>query len=241
MSEWSAKRFWKTETVEPAEGGFAILLDGRNVKTPAKRALIAPTEDMAQAIAAEWAAQAEKIDPLSMPFTRAANAAIDKVSIQKDEVAAMIAEYGGSDLLCYRAERPQRLADRQAAAWDPLLDWAKDTYGVRFTVAQGIMHHPQTDETMNVLRRIVAAQGPYSLTALHDLVSLSGSLIMGLAVQQGAYSQDQMWNDSIIDDTFQMEEWGHDDDAFDVLQIKANSFANAARFQQLIGIHSHSV
>ncbi|HSG54818.1 MAG TPA: ATP12 family chaperone protein, partial [Paracoccaceae bacterium] len=121
MSEWTAKRFWKQATVAPAAGGFTVLLDGRSVKTPAKAALILPNEAMAQAVAAEWDAQEGKINPESMPVTRSANAAIDKVAPQKDAVAEMIAAYGDADLLCYRAMAPQELIVRQAAAWDPLL------------------------------------------------------------------------------------------------------------------------
>ena len=131
MSEWKAKRFWKAARTEEADGGFTVLLDTRTVKTPAKAALVVPTQTMADAIAAEWDAQDEVVDPTKMPFTRSANSAIDKVSVQHAEVAQMLADYGDADLLCYRAERPQGLIDRQAAAWDPLLDWAADALGAR--------------------------------------------------------------------------------------------------------------
>jgi len=129
MSIWVPKRFWKEATVEREAQGFGVRLDGRGVKTPAKTALILPSRALAEAVAAEWDAQEEKIDPTTMPVTRAANAALDKVRAQFDEVAGLIAAYGETDLLCYRADAPQELADRQAEAWDPLLDWAEAALG----------------------------------------------------------------------------------------------------------------
>lgn len=131
MSEWKQKRFWKTVGVEPEGAGFAVALDGRRVKTPAKAPLVVPTQAMAGAIAAEWDAQVEVVDPLSMPNTRSANAAIDKVTIQFAEVADMLAEYGDSDLLCYRAETPEELVARQSENWDAALDWAAEALGAR--------------------------------------------------------------------------------------------------------------
>lgn len=240
MSEWSAKRFWESVTVEESDGEFTILLDGRNVKTPAKRQLIVPTKLLAEGIAAEWDAQVEKVDPLSMPFTRAANAAIDKVAIQKSEVAEMIAEYGGSDSTCYRASHPQRLIDRQKTAWEPILKWAEDTYDVTFVRAEGVMHHTQPAETMRNLKNIVFKQGPFSLTALHDLVSISGSLVIGLAAQKDAFDVGQLWDASILDEAFQIEEWGHDDIAAEMLNNKQDAFNNAVHLQRLIGMQDHT-
>ena len=140
MSDWKPKRFWKKAVATACDGGFTVELDGRSVKTPAKETLIVPTMPMAKATAAEWDAQGETLDPITMPITRGANAAIDKVRTQHAEVAAMLAEYGDSDLLCYRAAGPETLIARQAAAWDPLLDWAAQTLDARLTVGQGVMH-----------------------------------------------------------------------------------------------------
>ena len=140
---WTAKRFWTDATVEEAAQGFTVRLDGRAVKTPAKAELVVPTTAMAEAIAQEWQAQDEVIDPNSMPVTRSANAAIDKVTAQFKEVADMLAAYGDSDVTCYRADTPDSLVARQAAAWDPLLEWAAVTFGARLFPVQGVMHAPQ--------------------------------------------------------------------------------------------------
>ena len=142
MTEWKARRFWKSVTVEPLDEGFGIRLDDRPVRTPGKLALRVPTRALAQEIAEEWELQDGVIDPLSMPFTRAANSAVEKVAPQRAEVAAMLAGYGDSDLLCYRAAAPDELVARQAAAWDPLLDWAKTRHGARLIPVQGVMYKP---------------------------------------------------------------------------------------------------
>ena len=131
MTGWKRKRFWKQARVVADGDGFAVELDGRPVRTPAKAALRLPGRAMAQAIAAEWDAQEDEIAPATMPFTRTANAAIDKVTPQRAEVAAMLAAYGDSDLLCYRADRPAELVRRQAESWDPALDWAATALGAR--------------------------------------------------------------------------------------------------------------
>ena len=137
MSEWAPRRFYKDATVETAEGGFIVHLDGRPLRTPGKAPLVVPSRGIAEAMAEEWRAQDEKIDPRTMPFTRTANSAIDKVAPQHPEVADMLAEYGDSDLLCYRAESPAELVARQAERWDPLLDWAAREMGARLEPRAG--------------------------------------------------------------------------------------------------------
>ena len=151
MSAWKAKRFWKTAEIRPEAGGYGVYLDTRPVKTPAKAPLVLPSEGFAEAVRAEWEAVDEQIDPTRMPFTRTANAAIDKVSVQQAEVADMIADYGGTDLLCYRAEAPEALRQRQNAGWDPLLDWADETFGARLAVTSGVMHLSQDAAAMQAL------------------------------------------------------------------------------------------
>ena len=157
MSEWKAKRFWKEATAREETGGFGIFLDGRPVRTPAKRALVVPTPGFAEAVAAEWNAQHEVIDPNSMPFTRSANAALDKVAVQHAEVAQLLAAYGDSDLLCYRAEHPQALVARQAEQWDPMLDWAETALGARLEARAGVMHVPQDPAALDRLSQRVHA------------------------------------------------------------------------------------
>lgn len=238
MSDWAAKRFWKQAEAVERDGAWTVTLDGRSVKTPAKTLLSVPTQAMAAAIAQEWDAQEEKIDPTRMPVTRAANAALDKVTPQRGEVAALIAAYGEDDLLCYRATHPAELIARQAATWDPMLAWARDELQVSLQTTQGVMHVGQPANSVATMQAIVDRQGPFSLTALHDLVSLSGSLILGLAAQAGTHDLDQLWADSILDDTWQSEQWGVDVEAAEALEIKRNAFLQAATFQQLVGLKS---
>ena len=157
MSEWAPKRFWKATEAAPVDGGFTVLLDGRTVKTPAKATLVVPTEDLANAVAQEFAAQDEFIDPNTMPFTRTCNSAIDKVRVQHAEVADLLADYGDSDLLCYRADGPDELVARQADKWDPLLDWAAETLGARLAPRVGVMHSPQDTQAIAALRKKVHA------------------------------------------------------------------------------------
>lgn len=230
MSDWAAKRFWKNAEAVACDDGFTVQLDGRGVKTPAKSPLIVPTMAMAQAIAAEWQAQDEKIDPLSMPVTRSANAAIDKVSIQFDEVADMIADYGDADLLCYRADSPKELCARQAEAWDPLLDWAGETLGARLEPREGILHSPQADEAISKLRARVHEFSPFQLTAFHDLVGISGSLIIGFAATAGYAAPDALFDLSRIDENWQIEQWGEDEEATEIAQKKRGEFVHAFTF-----------
>lgn len=233
MSDWKAKRFWENATAAPAEGGFAVLLDGRSVKTPAKNVLVMPTLAMAQAAAEEWQAQSDVIDPNSMPVTKTANAAIDKVAVQHAEVADMLAAYGDSDLLCYRAETPAELVARQAKVWDPLLDWGAETFGTRLQVRSGIMHKPQDPAALEVLTARVHAMTSFELAAFHDLVSLSGSLILGFAAAMNARSADELWDISRLDEIYQAEQWGRDDDAEALAASKQASFAHAKRMYDL--------
>ena len=182
MSGWVPKRFWKEAQVDRVGGGFAVRLDGRPVRTPAKTPLVVPTLAMAEAIAVEWGAQEGVVKPLTMPVTRSANAALDKVAVQFDEVAGLIAAYGGSDLLCYRATGPGRLIARQAEAWDPLLDWAVTALHAPLVVTQGIVPVSQPETSLTRLSARVSACTAFELTALHDLVAITGSLVLGLAV-----------------------------------------------------------
>ena len=230
MSDWKPKRFWKTATVSKVEGGYAVLLDARPVRTPAKAPLVVPTRAMADAIAAEWDAQAEVLDPNTMPVTKGANAAIDKVRTQRDEVIALLAEYGDSDLLCYRAAGPVELIARQAAGWDPMLDWAANTLGARLFVGEGVMHVPQTARALGLLRDALDQFDAFALAAVHDLVSISGSLVLALAVTRDAISVDDAWALSRIDESWQTEQWGEDAEAAASEAAKKTAFLNAARF-----------
>ncbi|MEE3316379.1 MAG: ATP12 family protein [Pseudomonadota bacterium] len=234
MTGWAKKRFWKEATICDQEGGFGVQLDGRLVKTPAKRTLLAPTEACAVAIAQEWQDQPEEIDPSLMPLTRAVNAAIDKVATQFDEVADLTAAYGETDLLCYRATSPAELIARQAEGWDPVLDWAATQFGARLKPTAGIIHIAQDAAALDALRGEVLAKSHYELTALHEMVALTGSLILGLAAFHDFAPVTTIWDLSRIDEAWQEEQWGPDEEAQKITQRKLADFIQAKSFQNLI-------
>jgi chaperone required for assembly of F1-ATPase len=213
MAEWAPKRFWTAAAVAPRDAGFGVVLDGRPLRTPAKHELLVPTRALAQAIADEWEAQVEVLVPATMPMTRMSNTAIDRVAGQHAEVAAYVAGYGATDLLCYRDAGPGELARRQAAGWDPILDWAAQTFGARLRTTGGVMPVTQPTEALDRLGAAVAGVDAFALTGLHDLVSLSGSLVLGLAVLRGRLGPDEAWTLSRIDEDWQIEQWGSDAEA----------------------------
>lgn len=233
MSGWAKKRFWKETGVVEVEGGYTVELDGRRVKTPAKAPLTLPTRAMAEAIAAEWQAQEKEIDPNTMPVTRSANAAIDKVAIQHGEVADMLAEYGGSDLLCYRAAQPVELVARQAERWDPMLDWAGEKLGAKLQPVSGVMHMAQDQAALDRLKTQVNALSNFEMAAFHDLVSLSGSLVLGFAAVHQARPIEDLWTLSRLDEDWQEEQWGVDEEAAEQAEIKRQAFLHADFFFRL--------
>lgn len=232
MSGWAARRFWTAAGVAPEGAGWSVRLDGRPVRTPARAPLVVPTERLAAAIAAEWDAQSAEVRPAAMPLTRAANAAIDKLPVHRAAVVAEIAGYGASDLLCYRAEVPAGLCARQAAAWDPLLAFAAETLGAALAVTRGVMPVAQPPASLARLEAAVRALDDWALTALSDLVSLSGSLVIGLAVVHGR-DPAALWPLSRIDEDWQAELWGTDDEAAAAAALRAAAFRDAARFLDL--------
>ena len=233
MSEWKAKRFWKAASVVEVEGSFAIELDGRGVKTPSKQAMHVPTHAMASAIAQEWDAQVEIINPNTMPVTKTANAAIDKVTVQHAEVAQLLAAYGDSDLLCYRADAPEELVARQNEHWNPILDWAEDALGARLEPRTGVIHAPQNPLDVEALSRRTHALDAFELAAFHDLVSLSGSLVLGFAATMDARPADELWTISRLDELWQEEQWGEDEEATAMALIKRDAFLHAKRMFDL--------
>lgn len=229
------KRFYKNAEWAAAKGGgFAILLDGRPVRTPARAALNLPNEALAGAVAAEWAGQGEEIDPRAMPFTGLANAAIDRVAPDPAAFAATLAEFGESDLLCYRAEAPAALARRQASTWDPLLDWARRRFDLEFETVQGIMHRRQPDRAVAQLGRAVAARDAFALAALSPLVNIAGSLVVALALLEGEIGLERAWAAATLDEAWQAEKWGEDALAAAALEAKRREFEAAYRFFELL-------
>jgi chaperone required for assembly of F1-ATPase len=224
------KRFWtETEAVE-RPGGWGIMLDGRPLKTPARAELILLNAALAEAVRAEWAAAGDTIDPRAMPLTGLANAAIERVAAEPTRFAANLASYGESDLLCYRAESPDELVARQAAVWDPPLDWARARYDVHFTVTSGVMHRAQPAATIARLGEAVNALDAFALAALAPVVTITGSLVLGLALIEQAMTADALWAAAHVDETWQAECWGEDALATQALAVKRAEFDAAVRF-----------
>lgn len=228
------KRFYREAAAVPGEGGVAILLDGRPVKTPARNPLVVPTEELGKAIAAEWNGQGDEIDPRAMPLTGLANAAIDRVAPDPAAFAQGLAAYGESDLLCYRSEGPPTLVRRQEEGWDRLLAWARRRYDVDFETVRGVMHKAQPAETVDRLARAVAARDPFRLAALSPLVTISGSLVVALALAEGEIGLDEAWAAATLDEAWQAEQWGSDPLAEQALEARRRDFDAAYRFLTLL-------
>jgi chaperone required for assembly of F1-ATPase len=208
------KRFYEKAGVAPVGAGFALHLDGRSARTPGKNALAFPTEAAAKLAALEWDGQGATIDPAAMPVTRIANSAIDGVAAAMAETRAEIAAYAETDLLFYRAGAPEKLAALQIAAYDPALDWAHDAFGVRFVLAEGIIHVRQPERSLAGIRAALSAvEEPIALAALHVMTSLTGSILLALGVFRGAFSAAEAWRIAHVDEDFQISQWGEDDDA----------------------------
>lgn len=228
------RRFWDAVAVEPAGAGFGVTLDGRPLRTPAQAALELPTRALAEAVAAEWRAVEADVRPEGMFYTRAANAAIDRVAPAPGPVADAIAAYGASDLVCYRAGGPPALVRRQAEGWDPLLDWSATALGAPLTTIEGLMPRDQSPESLAALREAVAAEDAFGLTALHELVVLSGSLLIGLAVARGRLAPEAAWNLACIDEAWQAEQWGRDEEAEAAAARRRADFLRAAAMCEML-------
>ena len=235
MSWTPRRRFWRQAEVRPVAGGFAVALDERLLQTPAKAALVVPTAALGAAIAREWSAVEGEIRPDRLPLTRAANSAIDRVARDPAAVAAAIAAYGGADLICYRAAAPEALRARQAEAWDPWLDWSAQALGAPLVAVTGVIHHPQPAASLEALDAAVAGFDPFALTALHELVTLSGSLVLALAVASGALAGEAAWALSRLDESWQEELWGRDAEAAAAAARKREDFLRAERLLGLLG------
>lgn len=207
------KRFYKDVSVAPAEGGFAVLLDKRPVKTPAGNVLSLPSEKLASAIAAEWREQGEEIVPTAMPLLRLANTAIDGIAAHRDEVISTILHFGENDLLCYRAHQPPELVARQTAGWGPLLDWVAERHGANMRVAAGLTHLDQSPEALAALRKALEGLDAFTLGGLHVVASITGSLVLALAVLAGEISGPRAFALSRVDEIYQAEKWGEDAEA----------------------------
>ncbi|MBA4047910.1 MAG: ATPase [Sphingomonas sp.] len=225
------KRFWASVAITPDAG---IALDGKPVRTPGRVALTLPTAALAEAVADEWRAVDGEIDPRAMPLTGLANAAIDRIAPDPARFAAGLAAYAESDLLCYRADSPAELVARQAAAWDPLLDWARGYYGVDFVVTAGVIHHPQPSATLTALGEAIASRAPFELAALSPIVTISGSLVAALALADGGAAAEAVWLAAELDSEWQAEQWGEDDLAIPPRQSRRRDFEAGVRLLSLL-------
>jgi chaperone required for assembly of F1-ATPase len=203
-------RFYKHATVGSTENGFAVLLDGKPVRTPGRNVLILPTERLAAAIALEWQAQGDEIVATTMPLLRLANTVVDGVAVNRDEVINAILRFGENDLLCYRAHQPPELVARQKNGWDPLLEWVRKRHGAEMQVAAGLTHVDQPLQALLALRQALEAQSPFALGALHVIASITGSAVLALAVADEFVTGADAFGLSRIDETYQAEKWGED-------------------------------
>ena len=224
------KRFWTDVTI--AEG--AVLLDGRAIKTPMRAAFVLPSDALRKAVADEWRAVNEKINLHAMPMTGLANAAIDRITPDASRFARDIAAYGETDVLCYRAEEPPELAARQAAVWDPLLDWARRSYDIAFTVTTGIRHVRQPQEALTRLSAAVAERSAFELAALSPIATIGGSLVVALMLAEDAIAAGAAFDATHLDELWQVELWGEDALAAGARAARRADFISAARFLNLL-------
>lgn len=225
------KRFWRQVSVDDDR---VIRLDDRPVRTPGRTPLALPTRAAAEAVAAEWAAVADMVDPRAMPLTGLANAAIDRIAPDPAHFAEGLARYGESDLLCYRADDPVELAARQAAAWDPVIAWARARYDIAVETTAGIIHRPQPPATLARLGDAVAALDPFAMAALSPLVTLTGSLLLALALVEEAFDADTIWAAAHVDEDWQVERWGEDILAAERRTARRAEFDAALRFLRAV-------
>jgi chaperone required for assembly of F1-ATPase len=228
------RRVYKGVASRWVDGGWGVFLDNRPLRTPAKRALTVPSQSLAEAIAAEWDTQVTDIRPERMPLTRLAATALDRTAEAHDQVAADVANYATTDLLCYRADGPPALVARQAAMWQPLIDWAAGRYDAGLTVTSGIIPAPQSEASLKVFAGVVGALDDFRLTALQAATAACGSLVIALALFEGRLDAEAAFAASQLDETFQIEAWGEDAEAARRRAILAEDIAAAARFLALL-------
>ena len=236
------RRFYKKAASQPvAENAgalgpvlHAVTLDGRTVKTPKKAALAVPGKPLADTIAAEWEAQTDVIDPRTMPLTRLANSIIDGVVGAEDDIRADLLKYGGNDLLCYRAEGPQNLVQRQGEAWDPILGWARSTLGARLVLTEGVMPVAQPDYALTGISAALDGLDAWQLAGVHTITTLTGSILLALAHTRGKLTADELWNAAHVDEDWQIEQWGEDTEAAERRKYRRGEMNSASRLLGLI-------
>ena len=228
------KRIYKTVSMAAVATGHEIHLDGRPVRTPQSRSLTAPTPQLAQAIVEEWAAQAEHVRPHSMPMTSLLATALDRTAPDRQRVVTGMVGFAQTDLICYRATHPDELVRRQDAVWQPLLEWAEARFGARLRLVDGVMPIPQPDSALAALAEAVGQLDPFRLTGLGATAGAAGSLVIGLAMLEGRLTAEAAFAASQVDELFQIERWGEDEEAADHRAQLLVDFCDAGRFLSLI-------
>jgi chaperone required for assembly of F1-ATPase len=228
------KRFYRKAEAVPAAGGHGVALDGRLVKTPAKRDLVVSSAALAAAMAAEWNAQQGDIRRETMPLTRLAGVTIDRSAAQREAIVRQVVRYAGTDLVCYRATHPPALAARQQAVWQPLLDWAARRYHTPLVVTTGVIPASQPAASLAAFVTVVAAHNDFSLTALHAATAACGSLVIALALLEGRLDAGEAFAASQLDESFQIESWGEDTEQAERRAGLAAEIAAAAQFISLL-------
>lgn len=230
------KRFYKEVTTAEEKGGFSVRLDGRAARTPGRAVIVLPTEPAASLVAGEFAAQSETIDPSTMPVYRLVNTAIDGVGADPQAVLEDVLRFASSDLVCYRAGHPDALVERQALAWDPVIDWARASLGARMVLAEGVMHVEQPRESIAALGVHLSQRAePFRLACLHVMTSLTGSALLALAIDMGELEAEDAWQRGLVDEEFQAGQWGQDSEALARLAYRKRDFMAAAALLEAIG------
>lgn len=228
------KRFYTSVSVESTDGGWDVRLDGKVIRSPAKAPLVFASRALAEGVAAEWEAQGEQVQPNAMPLMQLASTAVDVVGKQREGIVAAVAKYAETDLLCYRAEHPRELIDRQARAWQPLLDWATLRYDAPLHVCAGLMPKPQPADATRALRHAVEALDDWTLSALQSATGACGSLVVALALIEGRIDAAEAFEVSQVDETFQIEQWGEDPEAAKRRAGLREDIVSARRFVDLL-------
>ena len=227
------KRFWKEATVAEVQGGWQVLLDGRAVKTQAGSAQVVPNKALAEALAGEWAAQGETVDPQSLPLRDLADLAIDVIAPDRAGAEAKLLGYGETDTLCYRAEPDEPLHARQLEVWEPLLKAAESRWDIHFERVGGVIHRPQSQATLAQLEKVLAAQDNFSLAALTTVTSLAASLVVGLGALEPGADTAALWTAAELEEYWQVELWGEDEEAAQRRARRFAAFCSAVRFSEL--------
>ena len=235
MVEWAKKRFWETVSTVCVDGAslYKVYLDKRLLNTPNKKPLILPTKEMANHVVFEWESQGDKVDPLTMPYTRSANSSIDKVAPQTDEIRKLVTDYGDSDLICYRADKPKELVRRQEKIWSNLVLWSASDLNAPLNIFEGVVYEPQPSQSILEFEKQVSNLNTFQLCALYDLVTISGSLVLSLAVIKNFLNLDNAWSACQVDEDWQQENWGIDEVESVRTLNRKTAFFHAASFYKV--------